>query len=121
MKEGELTEKERKWLDKFKTLTKNIPKGIELILTNAGRIDVYPAGTMSGHLGSKNDAFGIGSGNPEVAKTFIMYIKCSLNLIPYSEGNQWINGQHLETSRHGSKKPCLKKVNTMRYLQKSII
>ena len=87
MKDGELTETEKKWLAKFKPLIKHIPSGIELILTNVGEIQVYPAGTMSNHLGSKGDDFGIGSGNPEVARTFITHIKCSKNLIPYSEGN----------------------------------
>lgn len=86
MKDGELTDAEKRWLAKFKSIAKHIPKGIELILTNNGYIEVFPAGAMSKHLGSGHDNFGISS-NPEIGQTLITTIKCSANLIPYSEGN----------------------------------
>ena len=82
-KDGFLTKKEDAWLKQFKKMLKSAPKGIELIVNNS-KIEVYPSGTLTKHMGSEYDSFGIDT-NPELAEQWIDSFGVSI-LIPYSEG-----------------------------------
>lgn len=47
------------WTRKLQHLIKQMPPGIELLVTGEGRIDIYPVDTLYHHMESEFNGYGI--------------------------------------------------------------
>lgn len=72
-----------KWTTKLKRILKDIPDGIEIIVTNS-TIEIWKAGSLAKHLGSRHDGYGMGN-NPELEDAYIAGFDNTC-LEPYTEG-----------------------------------
>lgn len=72
-----------KWVNKFKRVLKDIPNGVEIIVTNS-TIEVWKAGSLAKHIGSRYDGYGIGN-NPELEDGYITGFE-NRYMEPYTEG-----------------------------------
>jgi len=77
-----LTEKEKIWIKKFRTLMRSKPKEIELILSY-NSMTVYPTGTLKKHIGSEHDGWDITT-NPDLEGTQLTEFRVPIT--SYNEG-----------------------------------